>query len=264
MPAAPSPLPSQSAAKVRVVSGVIRGLLHGRWHGGERLTEASVAELFSVSRTPVREGLLELAALGMVQLRRNCGAVLQPFGPRQLSEIYSVRALLEVEAASLAAGRVPAASVESLLLGFETLRRDGLPDEGWKLDRQLHTTLASHSGNARLAEEIGRYTLLVQTMREAVGESLADIQTTSIAEHIEILLCVGRGDSAGSGLAMRKHLLQAEQSALSTMRALNHESPQGKGSPSNALNTAHSGLSPRGAPPRHRQDTRIRNGRRSH
>lgn len=221
MPASSSPTPPQSAGKVRVVSGVIRGLLQGRWQGGERLTEASVAELFSVSRTPVREGLLELAALGMVQLRRNCGAVLQPFGPRQLSEIYSVRALLEVEAASLAAGRVPTPLLESLHIAFETLRRDGLPDEDWKLDRQLHTTLANHSGNARLAEEISRYTLLVQTVREAVGESLAGIQTTSIAEHLEILVCVARGDSAGSRLAMRKHLLQAEQSALAAMKTLN-------------------------------------------
>jgi DNA-binding GntR family transcriptional regulator len=89
-----SPLP-QLSGKAHVVSGVIHGLLQGRWRGGERLTEEAVAQMFSVSRTPVREGLLELASMGMVQLRRNCGAVLQPFGPQQLSEIYTVRTLLE-------------------------------------------------------------------------------------------------------------------------------------------------------------------------
>ena len=95
-------LSPQRAGKAHVVSGVIHGLLQGRWRGGERLTEEAVAQIFAVSRTPVREGLLELAAMGMVQLRRNCGAVLQPFGPKQLSEIYAVRTLLEVEAARLA------------------------------------------------------------------------------------------------------------------------------------------------------------------
>jgi hypothetical protein len=56
-------LPSQLAGKAHVVSGVIHGLLQGRWRGGERLTEEAVAQMFSVSRTPVREGLLELASI---------------------------------------------------------------------------------------------------------------------------------------------------------------------------------------------------------
>lgn len=33
----------QPAGKAHVVSGVIHGLLQGRWRGGERLTEAAVA-----------------------------------------------------------------------------------------------------------------------------------------------------------------------------------------------------------------------------
>lgn len=179
-----------------------------------------MAQLFSVSRTPVREGLLELAAMGMVQLRRNCGAVLQPFGPQQLSEIYAVRTLLEAEAAHLAAGKLPPAQLDSLRGAFELLQKENLPDEGWKLDQLLHTTIAVHSGNKRLGEEINRYTLLVQTMREAAGKVLSGIQSTSIKEHLDILTHIARGDAPGAGAAMKKHLQQAEQSALRAIRAL--------------------------------------------
>ncbi len=214
-----SPLP-QLSGKAHVVSGVIHGLLQGRWRGGERLTEEAVAQMFSVSRTPVREGLLELASMGMVQLRRNCGAVLQPFGPQQLSEIYAVRTLLEAEAARLAAGRLPTPLIESLCLAFETLQKENRPDEGWTLDQCLHTAIATHSGNTRLAAEISRYTLLVQTMREAVGRVLSGIQSTSIEEHLEILNRIGQGDALGASEAMRKHLRQAEQSALFAIHAL--------------------------------------------
>jgi DNA-binding GntR family transcriptional regulator len=215
-----SPSTPQPAGKALIVSGVIHGLLKGRWKGGERLTEQAVAQIFSVSRTPVREALLELAAMGMVQLRRNCGAILQPFGPQQLSEIYAVRTLLETEAARLAAGRIPAVQMDSLRGSFESLRKADLPDEGWQLDQMLHHAIAAHSGNMRLAEEINRYTLLVQTMREAVGRVLAEIQSTSIEEHLEILHRIERGDAPGAGAAMRKHLLQAEQSALKAIRSL--------------------------------------------
>ena len=215
----PTPFP-QPAGKANVVSGVIHGLLQGRWRGGERLTEEAVAQTFAVSRTPVREGLLELAAMGMVQLRRNCGAVLQPFGPAQLSEIYSVRTLLEVEAARLAAARIPASLVDALRLDFERLRNEKRPDEGWKLDQLLHTTIATQSGNRRLAEEISRYTLLVQTMREAAGKVLAGIQSASIREHLEIIECLGQGDALGASEAMKSHLQQAERSALAAMESL--------------------------------------------
>jgi DNA-binding GntR family transcriptional regulator len=208
-----SPLPLR-AGKAHVVSGVIHGLLQGRWRGGERLTEEAVAKMFSVSRTPVREGLLELSSMGMVKLRRNCGAVLQPFGPQQLSEIYAVRTLLESEAARLAAGRLPPPLLESLRLDFETLQKENRPDDSWRLDQCLHTTVATHSGNMRLAAEISRYTLLVQTMREAVGRVLSGIQSTSIEEHLEILNRIGQGDALGASAAMKKHLQQAERSAL--------------------------------------------------
>lgn len=202
------------------MAGVIHGLLQGRWQGGERLTEAAVAQLFSVSRTPVREGLLELAAMGMVELRRNCGAVLQAFSPKELSEIYSVRSLLETEAARLAVGRIPSTLLESLRAKFETLRAENRPDAGWMLDQQLHTAIASHSGNTRLASEINRYTLLVQTMREAVEGVLSGIQSTSIAEHLEILDRIEKKDAAGAGAAMKNHLKQAEQSALIAVQTL--------------------------------------------
>jgi DNA-binding GntR family transcriptional regulator len=222
MPLTPPPLShfSRRAGKARVVAGVIHGLLHGRWQGGERLTEATVTQIFAVSRTPAREGLLELAGMGMVQLRRNCGAVLQPFGPAQLSEIYAVRMLLEAEAARLAAGRIPAGLLAELSGGFDTLRRENRPDEDWELDQQLHTTIALHSGNMRLAEEIGRYTLLVQTMREAAGHVLSGIQSASILEHLEILRTLKEGDTSGASEAMQKHLQQAERSAVSTMRSI--------------------------------------------
>ena len=168
----------------------------------------------------MREALLELATMGMVQLRRNCGAVLQPFGPQQLSEIYAVRTLLEAEAARLAAGRIPAAQLESLNGNFEALRKENRPDEGWKLDQLLHTTIATHSGNIRLAAEINRYTLLVQTMREAAGKVLSGLHSTSINEHLDILNRIALGDGPGAGAAMKKHLQQAEQSARAAIQAI--------------------------------------------
>lgn len=208
---------SSAAGKAHVVRGVIRELLHGRWRGGERLTEHAAAGLFEVSRTPVREAFLELEALGMLQLKRNCGAVLLSFGERQLGELYSVRALLEVEAVRLAASRISGEAVCRLISDFELIQSLGAEDADWALDRALHSEIAGASGNVRLCDEIGRYGNLVQTMREVVGRRFCSVHSTSLVEHLEILYRLRERDEAGAVQAMRHHLEIAGHSAVEAL-----------------------------------------------
>ena len=217
------PFPNSPAAgKARVVRGVVHDMLKGRWSGGDRLTEVEAAERFKVSRTPVREALLELASMGIVELRRNCGAIFRPFGPKELQDLYSVRSLLEVEAARLAATRMPATMVESLKAKFENLRRERRPDTGWRLDLELHTAIAEAADNPRLAVEIARYGDLVQTVRESVGVTVANIHSSSLKEHLRILRQFAKRDAKAAANAMRLHLRQAADSAVKSLVAL-HE-----------------------------------------
>jgi DNA-binding GntR family transcriptional regulator len=203
-----------------VIGGVIRGLFKGRWHGGDRLTELEAADLFDVSRTPVREALVELASMGVVELKRNCGAILQPFGVREVRDLYAVRSLLEVEATRRAATRIKEEQVDRLQRAFEKLRREHRPDTEWKLDRELHAVIAQASGNPRLAGDIARYATLVQTMREAVGHTIADIHPASLAEHLRILRCLKQRNPEAAAEAMRRHLIQASDSAAKAVAAL--------------------------------------------
>lgn len=213
--------PSSSAAgKTRVVRGVVHGLLRGHWQGGDRLTEIEAAGRFRVSRTPVREALVELASMGVVELRRNCGAVFLPFGEKELGDLYAVRSLLEVEAARLAATRMDQGAIDQLRRDFERLRREKIPDRDWSLDRALHSAIAEACGNPRLTGEIARYRDLVQTMREAVGSVLADIHSTSLTEHLCLLRCLKEQNSTAAGEAMRQHLAQAGESAAEALRNL--------------------------------------------
>ncbi|MCB1230157.1 MAG: GntR family transcriptional regulator [Verrucomicrobiae bacterium] len=209
-PASPSRIPG----KVAVVRGMVTGLLEGTWKGGDRLTEAEAVERFGVSRTPVREALLELAGLGLVELRRNCGAVFAPFGPQEVKDLYAVRTLLEVEAARLAATRLDRDWLFQSLAAFERMREQNAADAGWREDRKLHAAIADASGNRRLAAEIGRYGDIVQLMREIVGaRTLGDIHSTTVNEHLAILHAIQRREPEAAAAAMRNHLEQAAESA---------------------------------------------------
>src|SRR4051794_22500997 len=89
-----------------LVSKILHAIFRGDVHGGDRLVEEELAAKLGVSRTPVREALGELAAIGVIRLKPNRGAIVRPFGPEQILEFYHVRRLLEVEATRLAAERV--------------------------------------------------------------------------------------------------------------------------------------------------------------
>lgn len=208
------------ASKQQVVRGILRGLMEGLWRGGDRFTEASAVEKFEVSRTPVREALLQLQGLGLIELRRNCGAVVLPFGADEVRELYAVRSILEVEATRLAAPKISKELVEQLIHEFTEIRARGEEDPDWRLDRTLHQSIAEASGNHRLLAEIFRYGDLVQAMREIVGERTSDIHTTSVDEHLAILEALRAGNPEGASRAMKSHLDQASESAIAAIETL--------------------------------------------
>jgi DNA-binding FadR family transcriptional regulator len=124
-----------------------------------------------------------------------------------------VRALLEVEATRLAATRIPMETVERLHADFTLLMNQSRNDDSWSKDRELHSTIALASGNLRLADEISRYSSIVQVIREAVGSDSNALHPISISEHLKILDCMMHRDAKAAAAAMKDHLTQARESA---------------------------------------------------
>ncbi len=84
-------------ATPRAAGGPGRRHRVGRLKPGQRLVEVGLAERFDVSRTPIREALIQLAASGMVEIRPRRGAFVALLGPRELIESFELMA--EIEAA---------------------------------------------------------------------------------------------------------------------------------------------------------------------
>ncbi len=176
--------PKRTGGKRLVVRGLLAGLLKGEWQGGARLTEAEAVARFGVSRTPVREAFSNCrgSVRGTAPELRgpsSCPSVRTNFG-----RFYAVRTLLEVEAARLAAGRIPEGTLNGLLSIFTQLRETGGFDPDWEHDRNLHRVIAEASGNRRLLAEISRYGDVIQTVREIVGEQDYGIHETTADEHL--------------------------------------------------------------------------------
>ena len=156
--------------RAQVTARLVTGIFAGRLRSGERLVVQQLATVYEVSPTPVREALVELASLGLVDLLPNRGAIVRPFGPAEVREISQIRRLLETEATHHACGRIPPAELSAL--NDELLRLEGAPrDQTWDrdaraADTRLHGLIAESSGNLRLGVEIGRYLILFRALRD--------------------------------------------------------------------------------------------------
>ena len=100
------------------------------------------------------EALVELEAVGVARFTHNRGAIVKPFGPQQLRDIFHLRRILETEAARCACGRLQRETLESLRSGMRELADDGgsrqWSEEEMGTDRHFHELIAAGCGNARI------------------------------------------------------------------------------------------------------------------
>jgi DNA-binding GntR family transcriptional regulator len=212
---------ARSTLRGQLVGRILTSIFSGEVRGGDRLIEEELAEKLGVSRTPIREALGELAAIGVIRLAPNRGAVVQPFGPAQLIEIYHVRRILEVEATRMAQNNVDPQALREVRQ--ETQRLAEQKDHGreWseqalELDVRFHNLISHSSGSERLAREIERYRGLVFAVGVAVGNKL-HAHDHNQQEHLAIIdyLLAYRPDEAAA--AMGKHIDRAAETAAEAL-----------------------------------------------
>ena len=109
MSAPPEPQPLKLCRGLRrqaIVQSLMADVFHGRLRAGAHLVTQELAERFGVSHTPIREALIALAGIGIIDLLPNRGAVVRRVTPKEVREICQVRRVLECEATRSACGRI--------------------------------------------------------------------------------------------------------------------------------------------------------------
>lgn len=128
-----------------------RAILNGKLPAGTRLVQSELAEGLSVSTTPVREALFDLASGGLIQIDRHRGGVVRELNRAELLEIYGIREVLEPYAIRMAVHHVTDAMIDRM----RSLHRQMMdePDSAaWvDLNREFHGTIYDATGAPRLA-----------------------------------------------------------------------------------------------------------------
>lgn len=197
----------------------------GQLPPGSALDEVALATQFGVSRTPVREALIQLTAEGLVELRPRRGAVVASVGPARLLEMFEVMAELEAMCARLAARRMSEAEQAELLAAHracEAARGD--PDAYFYCNERFHNAIYAGSHNGFLAEEAAALQRRLRPYRR-LQLRVRDRMANSFAEHEAVVAALQAGDAAAAGNALRRHVsVQGERfgDLVASLQALDH------------------------------------------
>ena len=186
---------------------------------GLRVTEAGLAKHLNVSKTPVREALLRLRQIGLIEDDgRRGGRVITP-SRSAIEHAFEIREALEAFTARAAAERatdsersaIDSAAAESLR-GAEAGDRNAFSH--W--DSVFHERIAKTTSNPRLMHLLDDACALIATLRTRdLPHAGASVECAR--GHVAVAAAIQAGDAAAAAAEMRAHLLRVKDYVLEAL-----------------------------------------------
>lgn len=201
----------------------------GKLLPGHPLDETELAKEFNVSRTPIREALIQLASMGLVEVRPRRMAVVADVPAQRLVEMFEVMSEIEAMSARLAARRMSAEEHAQLLAAHHSCREAceaNDADEYFYRNEAFHDCIYVGSHNAFLIEQarslhrrLRPYRRLQLRVRNRVANSYA--------EHEEVVKALIAGEGERAAELLRNHIMIQGQRFADLIASLSQLSAQG-------------------------------------
>jgi DNA-binding GntR family transcriptional regulator len=178
---------------------------------GSAVREPELTGELGIGRTPVREALRRLAQERLVEVFPRRGIFVTTVDVRDLARLCEVRAVLEPEAARLAAERATQADLAELRGLLGVLGARGRRDDRHliELDQLIHRAVYKACHNQFLAESLEAYYAHAQRIWMLALAS-TDLGA-AVREHVGLLDAILRGDGERAAELMRQHVETFEE-----------------------------------------------------
>jgi DNA-binding GntR family transcriptional regulator len=195
-----------------ILQHLIEDIRTGRLGDGERLSEVHLARRFEVSRTPIREALVQLEKLGFVVLQKNVGGVVRKMTPQGVREIFEIIATLEGQAVESCGvrglGPDDWAGLDDLQQRLTALAADRQFQAYFDLNHNFHAFFTEKCGNQALHE-------MVRQQRERVYRIVSRGSTIPVRidlyldMHRDVIQALRDGKPEAAGRLMKAHVQEA-------------------------------------------------------
>ncbi|GJD99794.1 GntR family transcriptional regulator [Methylobacterium isbiliense] len=199
-------VPAPADRGTAIYAALRRAIIEQALKPGAKLPEDAIGANFGVSRTIVRTALRQLAAEGLVEIRRNRGASVARPSWEEAGDIFAIRLALERLVVERLAGRLGPDQVARLK--EHAAREDGArgvnEPQSVRLATEFHVLLAEMTGSEVLARYVGEVVWrcgLTLTLYSRPHSSECGVN-----EHREIIAALEAGDAARAVAVMDAHL----------------------------------------------------------
>jgi DNA-binding GntR family transcriptional regulator len=185
-----------------------RRILSGESRPGERVAQQSLAKELGVGQGTVREALVELQWLGLVDTVDRLGVFVGNLDAARLCEAYEVREVLEGLAARRAcnhASPADAVVLRKIADRILALSNENKADEMGAADRAFHLQIVGLSRNKVLVRLAEGYRVLGMAVRASRDPEIVH------REHLEIVDAIERNFPDEAERLARKHVEEARR-----------------------------------------------------
>ncbi|EMA3773777.1 GntR family transcriptional regulator [Vibrio cholerae] len=206
----------ESTKSENLTEYLIEAIVEGQLAPGSKISEPELAKQFQVSRGPLREALMRVEGLGLIERIPHIGARVIQLSPTKLVELYAVREALEGMAARLAARNITEielAGLESLLSTHSTHidQVEGASYFHQQGDFDFHYRIIQASRNQQLigllCDEL--YHLLRMYRYQSPRSHSRPVE--ALEEHKFILRTIRQRDEELAEMLMRRHISRSRQ-----------------------------------------------------
>lgn len=218
---------TDAPARETILGAIRHWIVNGTLQPGEIIRDSEIAERFGVSRTPVREALLQLRYEGLVVMKPKGWTQVKPLDLSQIENHLRVVDELEALAARLAAeASDPDLSVaEAANAELEALldRRGGManPQIDWQLleiNDRFHDAVIDMSGNMVLGDALKPIKARMRRYEQLYFDRATPIDSTSVVQHRQLLDAIRAGDGETAAAVARLNLANSPVRTRSSVR----------------------------------------------
>jgi len=206
----------ESTKSENLTNYLIEAIVEGQIPLGSKISEPEIAKKLDVSRGPLREAIMRLEGLGLIERIPHVGARVISFSYAHLAELYAVRESLEGMAARLAARHITDEELEGLEQLLSTHSRHIEKVEGKSYfhqqgDFDFHYRIIKASRNSKLVTLLCDELYHLLRMYRYQSPQSHSRPTKALAEHKHILQAIRSRDEELAEMLMRRHISSSRQ-----------------------------------------------------
>ncbi|WP_188009302.1 GntR family transcriptional regulator [Grimontia hollisae] len=197
---------------------LVEAIVSGRFPSGCKISEPELSRELGVSRGPLREAIMRVESMGLIERIPHVGARVVTISASQLADIYAVREALEGMAIRQACANISTGELESLrqLLNRHQQHLDDVDGATYfhqQGDFDFHYRIIQASRNAKLISLLcDELYHLVRMYRKQSAQTQSRPER-ALDEHVQILNALEERDAELAEMLMRRHIRRSGQLA---------------------------------------------------